>query len=293
MWIVVTLMAATFQISRTSEQHRLRGILDVAEAGYVRFAYGMPIALVGTTLWMLGPGDLPTPGSRFFVAVTSAGVVQILATISLLQAFRIRDFAVGTVYSKTEVVFVGIASALIVGESLGVLGWIGALVCLGGVAWLASAGDLRATIARGFDPAAGFGMLAAAGFALAAVGIRVASTSLEGTAFDRAVTTLTAMLVIQAIVQGAAIAASSTSSVRHVVRAWRSAILVGVLSLGGSLGWALAITLADAVRVRTLGQVEIVMAFAIGVVVHHETHRWPEYVASAVVVAGLVLVVLG
>lgn len=292
MWILVTLAATVFQIGRTSEQHRLRSVLGVAEAGYARFAYACPIAVAGTTAWMLGPGELPELGVTFWYSVVLAGVLQIVATMALLQSFRLRDFAVGTIYSKTEVVFVGIASALILGEPLGWLSWAGAVVCLAGVAWLASNGSLRERLANGLDPAAWYGILAALGFGLTAVYIRGAASSLEGTAVDRAMMTLAVMLTVQASVQGVAIARSKTASLTAVGRAWRQAVGVGVLSLAGSAGWALAMTLENAARVRTLGQIEIVLAFALGIVIHREAHRWDEYVAAAVVTGGVTLLVI-
>jgi drug/metabolite transporter (DMT)-like permease len=291
-WIFITLAAAVFQIARTSEQHRLRGVLDVAEAGYVRFVYAMPLAVTITTLWMLGPGELPDLGLRFWLSVSAAGVLQIVGTMSLLQSFRIRDFAVGTTYSKTEVLFVGIASAVVLGEPLGWLAWVGAVICLSGVAWLASDGSLRRLLVGGFDPAARFGVLAALTFGLTAVFIRSASNSLDGTAVDRALITLAVMLSIQTLVQGSAVVRSPTSSLRAVRGAWRQAVPVGILSLSGSAAWALAMTLENAARVRTLGQIEIVFAFAIGVLIHREAHRWDEYLASAVVTGGVTLLVI-
>lgn len=292
MWILITLAAAAFQIARTSEQHRLRGVLDVAEAGYVRFIYAMPFAVAITTLWMLGPGELPDLGLRFWLSVTAAGVLQIVGTMSLLQSFRIRDFAVGTTYSKTEVLFVGIASAVVLGEPLSWLAWVGAVICLSGVAWLASDGSLRRLLAGGFDPAARFGVLAALTFGLTAVFIRSASNSLEGTAVDRALITLAVMLSIQTLIQGSAVVRLPTSSIAAVRGAWRQAAPVGLLSLAGSAAWALAMTLENAARVRTLGQIEIVFAFAIGVLIHREAHRWDEYLAAAVVTGGVTLLVI-
>lgn len=292
MWILVTLAATVFQIGRTSEQHRLREVLGVAEAGYARFAYAWPMAVVLAAGWMLGPGELPSLGLTFWLSVTTAGVLQILGTMSLLQSFRLRDFAVGTIYSKTEVVFVGVASAVILSEPLGWLSWVGALISLGGVAWLASNGSLRERLAGGLDPAAWYGIFAALGFGLTAVFIRRAASSLEGDAVDRALITMAAMLSVQALVQGVAIAQSNTSSLTAVGRAWRQAIGVGVLSLAGTAAWSLAMTLENAARVRTLGQIEIVFAFALGIVIHHEAHRWDEYVAAAIVTAGVTLLVI-
>lgn len=292
MWVAITIAAAFFQIGRTSEQHRLREVLGVAEAGYARFAYAWPLALTLTVAWTLGPGELPELGPTFWVSVTLAGVLQIVGTMSLLQSFRLRDFAVGTIYAKTEVLFVGVASAVVLSEPLGWLSWVGAVICLAGVAWLASEGSLRERLAGGLDPAAWYGILAALTFGLTAVFIRRASSSLEGDAVDRALITLAVMLTVQTAIQGAAIAQSGSSSLTAVRRAWRQAIGVGVLSLAGSAAWALAMTLENAARVRTLGQIEIVLAFAIGVLIHREVHRWDEYAASAVVTGGVTLLVI-
>ena len=46
MWIPITLAAATFQILRTSRQHQLRAALSVNGAGFVRYAYGFPLAVI-------------------------------------------------------------------------------------------------------------------------------------------------------------------------------------------------------------------------------------------------------
>ncbi|MEZ5340678.1 MAG: EamA family transporter [Acidimicrobiales bacterium] len=158
MWIVVTLLATCFQIARTSEQHRLRGVLNVSEAGYVRFVYALPLAVAILSIWVLGPGTLPSPNLRFFVSAVGGAIAQILATVALLHSFRLRDFAVGTIYAKSEPLFIGIASALLLDEPLAPLGWLGVLICITGVIWLTASGNLSD---HRIDPAAIFGVLAA------------------------------------------------------------------------------------------------------------------------------------
>ncbi len=292
MWVVITLVATVFQIVRTSEQHRLRRLLDVNEAGYVRFVFAMPVAVAIAAVEMSTGDGVRGFEPAFAGWVALAGISQVVATVALLQSFRVRDFAVGTVYAKTEVVFVALASGLFLAEPLGWLGWLGAVICMAGVAWLAAGDRWREVLDGGIDPAVGFGLIAGAGFALASVGIRGASSGLTGASFDRSIVTVAAMLVLQTVVQGIVLARSSTSSVRRVAGAWRAALPVALLSLGGSAAWAWAMTLENAAKVRTLGQLEIVLAFAIGVIVHRERHRLGEYVASAVAVAGIVLLVV-
>ena len=166
MWIPITLVAATFQILRTSRQHQLRGQLSTAAAGFVRYLYGAPLA-VALSLVLFGAlgRDVPAVPARFWLIVTLAGVAQIVATVALLRAFRMRDFAVGTVYSKSEVILVAIAATIGLGEPLRPLGWIGVVLVTGGVAWLASDGSLRRLVARAGDPAALMGLVAGGLFA--------------------------------------------------------------------------------------------------------------------------------
>ena len=46
LWIPIAITAALFQCWRTAMQQKLRGILSVNGAGFVRYLYGMPTALV-------------------------------------------------------------------------------------------------------------------------------------------------------------------------------------------------------------------------------------------------------
>jgi drug/metabolite transporter (DMT)-like permease len=293
MWIPITLAAATFQILRTSRQHQLRSVLSVNGAGFVRYAYGFPLAVVVAVVTFGVVGEpIPAIPARFWPIIAGAGVVQILGTVALLRAFDLRNFAIGTVYAKTEVILVAIVSAIALSEPLEPLGWVAALVCMAGVVWLAAPNRLRDVLGSARDPAALMGVVAAGCFALAAVGIRGASTSLEGPTWNRALLTLTVMLGIQTLVNAGQLAVTDRSELVNVARAWRFALPVGVLSLCGSIGWAVAVTLANAAKVRTLGQVEIVIAFAISAWVLHEQHTRAEYAASAFVLVGVVGVVV-
>jgi len=294
MWIPITLAAATFQVLRTSRQHRLRSVLSVNGAGFVRYAYGFPLAVTISIVTFVIVGDeLPSISGRFWPIITGAGAAQILGTLALLRAFDLRDFAIGTVYAKTEVIQVAIVSAIALGEPLEPLGWFAAFVCMAGVAWLAAPNRLRDILGRAGDPAALMGILAGGCFAFAAVGIRGASTSLDGgSTWDHALLTLTVMLGIQTVLNAAWLAAVDRQELVRVGTAWRAALPVGVLSLCGSAGWAVAVTLTNAAKVRTLGQVELVIAFAISAWILHETHTRAEYLASGLVLVGVIGVVV-
>ncbi len=294
MWIIITLAAATFQILRTSRQHELRSALSTSAAGYVRYAYGAPLAVaLSLVLFVVLGRDIPTIPGWFWPTIIVAAVSQIVGTLALLASFKLRNFAIGTVYSKSEVLIVATLGAVGVGTGLEPLGWIGAVLVTFGVAWLASKGSLLELLRQAADPAALMGLLAGAGFAGAAIGIRSASRTLaDAPSLDRAVLTLTVLLLVQTALNTGWFMATDRSEITRTACAWRSAAWVGVFSLLGSIGWAWAFTLESAAKVRTLGQVELIIAFAIAHITLGERHTHTDYLASATVLIGVALVAI-
>jgi drug/metabolite transporter (DMT)-like permease len=292
MWILLTLMAATFQILRTSGQHRLAATLSTNAAGYVRYLYAAPVALLLSAI-TFGALRHPIPSipGRFWLAVSIAGIAQILGTQALLSSFKMRNFALGTVYSKTEVIQVAVISMVLLSEPLAPLGWVGAALCTFGVIALASKGNLSLILTRAGDPAALRGILAGGLFGLTAVCVRAATQSLgEAPTWDRAVLSLTTMLTIQMLVNGIQLGTQARGELVATLRIWRSAVPLGLLSIGGSIGWTLAMTLENAAKVRTLGQVELLIAFAIARISLGERHSPRDYAATALVSFGIVIV---
>ncbi|MEZ5250929.1 MAG: EamA family transporter [Ilumatobacteraceae bacterium] len=221
LWIPVTIAAAGFQTARTAMQQRLRALLSVSGAGFVRYVYGAPIAIVAVALTAAIDGGLPEPPARFWPIIAGGGLAQIVGTILMIHAFDVRDYAIGTVYTKTEVVQVAVFSLVFLGEPLGVLGWLATLVCFAGVVVLA--GGRRVWHVR--DRAVLYGLGAGGAFALASVGIRAASQSLldgqdgDGHVVARALLTLAVMNTMQIVMHGGYLAVRERRQLRLRVRA--------------------------------------------------------------------------
>ena len=294
MWIPITLAAVLFQTARTAMQHRLRSLLSVSGAGFVRYVYGAPLSLAAVALAAAGGAALPHPAARFWPIIAAAGVAQILGTVCLIRTFDARDFAVGTVYAKTEVVQVALFSVVFLGEGLRLLGWIGAFVCLLGTALLVTKGR-RLSKAAFTDRAALTGVAAGGLFGLAAVCIRAASKALgDHPPVVRAVVSLAVMNTIQTVLHGGYLMVREPGQITLAIRHWRSSSVVGILSVCGSACWALALTLSNAAKVRTFGQIELLFTFAVAYFWLHERHSREEYLASALVATGIVgVLVLG
>jgi drug/metabolite transporter (DMT)-like permease len=288
LWIPVTLAAAAFQTSRTALQHRLRSLLSVSGAGFVRYVYGAPLSLSAIGLvWAFGV-HVPMPPGRFWPTIVGAGIAQILGTIFLIRAFEARDFAVGTVYAKTEVVQVAVFSAVFLGEPLRTGGWVAGLVCLSGVGLLVARGR-PLTKEMLWDKAALLGVLSGACMGLASIGIRASSKSLaSGNVVVKALLTLAVMNSAQATVHGAYLAIREPGQITKTVVHWRSSAIVGVLSVFGSACWALAMSMENAAKVRTFGQVELLFTFLVSHLWFKEKHVRMEFLACGLVLLGVV-----
>ena len=208
LWIPITVAAALFQNIRTTMQQKIRGILSVDGANFVRYLYGAPLALGMLAFLVFGTGrQLPSISLLFLGLVTIAGVAQIVATSLMIHAFSLRNYAVGTVYSKTETVFVALYATFIASEPLKFGAWMGILVCLGGVVILSLRGsfaNVRTVLADLTHKGARYGILSGAIFAIAAGTIREASKVLpDGDFMIRGITVLACMNTIQIVLMAA------------------------------------------------------------------------------------------
>src|ERR1700749_4453037 len=170
LWIPVTVSAALFQCWRTAMQQKLRHLLSVNGAGFVRYLYGAPTALVLLIGALIATGlPLPAPNLQFVLYCIAGGLTQILATNLLIMAFGFRNFAVGTAYAKTEAAQSAVIALLVLHEVLRPLSWLGIGLGLCGVLTLSLAGrglKPREILAATLQPAALCGLGAGFLFAL-------------------------------------------------------------------------------------------------------------------------------
>ena len=297
LWIPITIAAALFQNIRTTMQQKIRGVLSVDGANFVRYLYGAPLALGALAFLVFGTGrQVPSISLPFLGLVTIAGVAQIVATSLMIHSFSLRNYAVGTVYSKTETVFVALFATFIAHEPLRFGAWIGILVCLGGVAILSVRGrfsDVRSVLASFTHKGALYGILAGAIFAIAAGTIREASKQLpEGDFMVRGITVLACMNTIQVVLMVAYLWRRDRPQLGKVWVNWRSSVWVGIFSVLGSACWALAVTLENAALVRAVGQIELVFTFIASHMVLKERPSTGEWIGSILVVGGVVLILI-
>jgi drug/metabolite transporter (DMT)-like permease len=297
LWIPITVSAALFQCWRTAMQQKLRHLLSVNGAGFVRFLYGAPTAFVLFAGALIISGlPVPIPTRAFLFHCTAGGLMQILATNLLILSFGYRNFTVGTAYSKTETAQSAIIALIVLGEVLAPLCWIGICIGVAGVMTLSLTGGrmrlaelVRATV----QPAALAGLGAGFLFALTTVFIKLANQALSGPSLTvRALFVLLVTNTLQTLMQGAFVACREPHELRKTLTTWRSSAWVGALSAMGSACWFTAFALAPIGLVRSVGQVEIVFTLVFGRFYLKETQKAGDVAGLVLVVGGVLLIVI-
>lgn len=291
LWIPITIAAAFLQNLRTAAQKKLQRSLGTTGASFVRFGFGFPVALAyvaGLHFW--GGRAIPELNLSFAAWAMLGGVAQIAATILLVHMFTLRNFAVGTAYSKTEPVQAALFGFLILGDRLTRGAVLAILVGVCGVMLISIARaplSWRGIVAALFSRTAAIGILSGALFGVSAVAFRSAALSLPGDdTIMRAAVALACATTFQTIIMTIWIAVSDISEFGRVARAWRSSALIGLAGVLGSACWFTAMALQPVAYVRSLGQIELVFTFASSVLVFKEK-------INALEVAGCLLIVLG
>lgn len=297
LWVLITIGAAFFQNLRTALQKALKGRLSTTGAAYARFFYGLVPAclyLIGV-VWVTGV-DVPPVTAPFLLYCFLGGLMQILFTVTLLWVFSMRSFAVGTTFSKLEVVFVVALGAVLLGDGVGVVALVAIAISAVGTVLLAmqeSRVSVRA-LARGLGERATLvGLLSAALVGASAVFYRGATLALpEGDFIIRAAFTLVISLVLQVLMMGAWFVAFDRPELTRVVREWRVAAPVGLFGALGSMGWFTAFALQNAAYVRAVGQIELVFAFIATIFFFREKITWSEWVGITLIVLAILMIVL-
>jgi drug/metabolite transporter (DMT)-like permease len=286
LWIPFTVIAALGQVARNAMQRSLTGPLGTWGATNIRFLFGFPFSLVFFAIVLMVSGDrVPLPTAAFWPWLLLGALSQIIATGLMLLAMNDRSFVVTTAYLKTEAIQTAIFGFIFLGDHLTVLKVIAILIATVGVVTTAlrpggekSFAELRPTI---------IGLVAAAAFALSAIGFRGAIITVPGVSFVTAASyTLVFGLFVQTLVLSIYLLFRAPDVLRKILSLWKPSLLAGFMGAFASQFWFLAFALTAAANVRTLALIEVL--FAQGVAYY--SFKQP---ISARELAGIILIVIG
>jgi drug/metabolite transporter (DMT)-like permease len=286
LWIPFTITAALGQVARNAMQRSLTGPLGTWGATNIRFLFGFPFSILFFAAVLIVSGDhAPWPTAAFWPWLLLGALSQIIATGMMLVAMNDRSFVVTTAYLKTEAIQTAIFGFVFLGDHLTALKVIAILIATIGVVITAlrpggekSYGELKPTV---------IGLVAAAAFALSAIGFRGAIITVPGVSFVTAASyTLVWGLFVQTLVLTIYLLWRAPDILTKIISLWRPSMFAGFMGAFASQFWFLAFALTAAANVRTLALVEVL--FAQGVAYY--SFKQP---ISARELSGIVLIVIG
>lgn len=288
-WVTFSILAAAAQTVRFAVQKVLAtATLSPAAATWARFVYSAPlVALLVLSYAKVTNQPIPTPASGFWAYALSGGIFQILATICTVSLFKLRAFAVGITFKKTEVMLTALVGLVILGDTLSIAA-VGAIaVGFVGVVLLSDPPDGGGF----FNRAAAIGLLSGIFFALSAVTYRGATLALDtGDPVLTGGATLALVTAWQTLALGVWLCWFQPGQIQATLRAWRTSALVGAFSLLGSWSWFAAFSLMNAAFVFAVGQIELIFSLLVGAVWFREKLRSRELAGMAVLTASIVAI---
>ncbi|OWU82888.1 membrane protein [Oceanicola sp. 22II-s10i] len=295
-WVLFTFGAVVFQTLRFMVQKQLStSSLSASGATFARFIYSAPLVLAAVPFLLNIYGlDWPHFSLTFWLYAWVGGITQIFATVFVLLIFRSRHFAVGVTLKKTEVLLTAIVSLAVLGEGVSLPALVAIMVGLAGVLLLSDLPGGDAPLWRRIgNRAAVLGIGSGVLFALSGVCYRGATLEIAADEpLVRAVVTLAAVGMSQLIGMGLWLRLREPGEIGRVVGAWRTAGLVGLTSLFGSVCWFTAFTLQNATYVYAVGQSEVILSLMAGYLFFRERLSSREIVGIGLITASVLSLIL-
>ena len=302
MWVLLALGAGCLQTARNALAKSLSGQISPALNSWSRFAFNLPFSLA-LVLFLDLRGGLPALPPAFWVGCAATGVCQLLGNVALVSAFRRSNFAESIVLHKLEVVFTALLGFLFFSEAPSEAGWLGILVCGLGVLAI-NLGRTGTALgwrrAFHFDVGAMLALTCAlllvfASFALKGANEAFAAANPEvgEGRFTAAAHTLFHTTWIEVAVLTAWLLARERGQFAHVPVHWRRMLAIGGTGFLGSLGWFWAYSLTLVAYVKTVGQIEAVLAVVLALVVWREREVWRQLPGVALIGLGIAILLLG
>ena len=291
LWIPFTVVAALGQVARNAMQRSLTGPLGTWGATNIRFLFGFPFSLLFFAAVVVFSGDrVGWPPGGFWPWLLLGALTQIIGTGMMLVAMNDRSFVVTTAYLKTEAIQTAIFGFVFLGDHLTLMKVIAIIIATVGVVLTA----LRPGGEKGFAEVRPtiIGLVAAAAFALSAIGYRGAIITIEGVSFVTAASyTLVWGLFVQTVILTIYLLWRAPKILTAILGLWRPSMLAGFMGAFASQFWFLAFALTAAANVRTLALVEVLFAQAVAYYSFKQRASARELSGIALIVIGVALLV--
>lgn len=289
-WIAFTVFAAAMQAVRTAGQKKMATRLNALSATWARYGFGLPIALVYVLICFIvfdRPKFYIPPVAWVYIVVGSLS--QLAATLLLVRLLKLRNFAVGTTYAKSEAVLAAVLAVVFFARDLNTLAWLAIFIGVLGIVVISWEKKTRVSFSWS---AAIQGIGAGLGFATTAVLVREATATITAPVIVTAASILAISIFVQLMVCTVLLIWYSPNSWGDIRNHKRTGWFIGITGVLGSIGWFTAFGFQEAALVKTLGQSEFLFTVLLTVFYFKERIRKIEWLGMMMILSSVILVVL-
>jgi drug/metabolite transporter (DMT)-like permease len=274
---------------RTAAQKQMGQNLSAMITSWVRFAFGLPIAVIYfVILWIYYDSPNININPEFYRYASLSAIAQIGATVAAVKVLTLRNFAVGTTWIKTEAIMTAIIGAIAFGAVLSWNIWAAIGISVIGMFVLAVRKAKLSWWSVFTQKSTVYGLAAGTGFALCSLWLREAVISIDAPYLLQASITMVFMLSLQTVVAGMWVK-QQNHQFSELSGHFNAAIFIGATSAFGSIGWFTAMTMESAALVKALGQIEFIITMMITWFYFKEKITKLEYIGILLVVSALAL----
>ena len=291
LWVGLALAAGSLQVVRNGASKTLIGTLSLQGVNLVRFLYALPFAAGAMLLLLLsgyGPGD---PGTSGVALALAAGAAQMTGNGFMVALMGRKEFAVAVTLSKSEAVLAALIGAAFFAQSLDGTAWTAVLLATFGVLLASSEKALRG---RPDPGVVAVGIASGTGYALSFLfAARALALHEGGHPAANVAQVLLIMLAFQVAALGGWLWFRNREDFREMGRKKKTVWTVGASGAAATMAWFGACLYAPVALVKTVGQVEFLIAAAVSWWLFRERPGRAGLLGMGLLLAGIVLLLLG
>jgi drug/metabolite transporter (DMT)-like permease len=297
-WIPIAMASALCQTVRTAALKVLNRHLSLMVSTYVRFLFGLPILITyALAVLTLGGEGLPNLTWPFLLWTAVSSATQSGGTALLLQLLTLRNFAVGGIFMKADLIFTALLGTALFSEVITLTGWVAITLAFAGVILISIARmpvantPLRQSLMAFLtERSTHLGLGVALTFAISYLTLREATLTLApASVMHRAAWAGLLQALLQVVFLGAWLLWKEPAGLRQMRKHMGLATFIGTISGIGTITWFTASAMQNSSYVAAVGQVQVVFTLLISWLYFRERILPLELIGIAVIVGGVLL----
>lgn len=296
MWILFSIGATLSQLIRNLFSKKLAVNLSPSVVALSRFIYAFPPVILGYIFLSRINGSVEITSSNFYIWACFMAISQVLATYFRVSLFKYKSFAVSVTLVQVDTIFIAIIGVIFLKEFLNGFAWLGISIATLGLisASLSKNGVTLDSLKKSlFTKATLIALLTGIFLALAGICAKKTFIFLHGSnTITRSLFSLSHILIVEIIILLPLNFIRSKENLAQLFLYPLKPFIIGLCSGIGSFCWLTAYSLTHVAYVRTVGQLEFILATFISFYYLKEKLYKAEIIGILLVITGTLTLII-